>query len=191
MSTTQPKHLVGVFTSRAQAERAVHDLRGAGFSEDQIALVMHHDDSTAVTDLDAALAAKVTGQSKTAEGAVAGVAAGAVLGGLMALVPAIIPGLGPVLTVGTLAAALFGAAAGGAGGGIVGALIGADFPEEEARLYEHALKSGHILVGVKAGDRWAEAQDILQLAGALDLPGETAERSEDLSARAGELRDRP
>jgi len=166
------EHTVGIFESRSQAERAVHDLRRAGFRDDQVAMVMHHDGVTEVTDLDAAKAAQVSGLSKTTEGAVAGAATGAVVGGLLALVPAFIPGFGQVLTLGTLAGALFGFAAGGAGGGVVGALIGADFPEEEALAYERELKAGHILVGVKAENRYHEASDILHLAGGYDATAE-------------------
>src|SRR5947209_3037377 len=124
MITTARNHVVAVFDNRPKLEQALHNLHGAGFRDDQIAVVMHHDTTTAVTDLDAAKAAQVTGQSKAAEGVAAGVAAGAVVGGLLALVPAVIPGFGSVLTLGTLAGALFGVAAGGAGGGVVGGLIG-------------------------------------------------------------------
>jgi len=170
MATTRRTHAVGVFNSRAEAERAVNELRRDGFRDDDIALVMHHakKDIVEVTDLDAAKAADVSGQSKAEEGAVAGAATGAVVGGLMALVPALIPGLGPVLTLGTLAGALFGVTAGAAGGGVVGALIGADFPEEEARFYERELKAGRALVGVKAGNRYDEAVAILRAAGGFD-----------------------
>jgi hypothetical protein len=167
-------HVVGIFETRQQAERGVHDLRRAGFKEDQIAMVMHHDTAAEITDMDAAKAAQVSGQSKATEGAVAGAATGALVGGLLALVPAWIPGFGPVLTIGTLAGALFGVAAGGASGGILGGLIGADFPEEEARVYERELKAGHVLVGVKAGNRFQEAYDILHLAGAYDATAEPA-----------------
>src|SRR5438132_10849563 len=57
----QRSHAVGVFTSRPQAERAVEELRRAGFKGDQIAVVMHHvgHDVVEVTDLDAAKAADV------------------------------------------------------------------------------------------------------------------------------------
>lgn len=162
---TEPKYVVGVFDGRPQAERALLDLRRAGFRDDQVAMVMHHD-ALEVTDLDAAKAAQVTGQSKAVEGAAAGAAAGAVVGGLLALAPALVPGVGTVYTVGTLAAALVGLAGGTAGGGIVGGLIGADFPEEEARVYEQELKAGRVLVGVKPEGRRLEATDILHFAGA-------------------------
>src|SRR5919199_1494642 len=166
MASKTRSTVVGVFESRAQAERAMEELRRAGFREDQITLVMHHHDKSTVevTDLDAAKAAQVTGESKAEEGAAVGAALGAVAGGLMAL----IPGVGPVLSIGTLAGAIFGVVAGGAGGGGVGALIGQDFPEEEARFYERELKAGRVLVGVSAADRHDEARNILCGCGAYD-----------------------
>jgi hypothetical protein len=169
MTGTQRSTVVGVFETREQAERAVEELRRLGFSDDALALVVHHPKRgvVEVTDLDAAEAARVSGESKAGEGTVAGAVTGGILGGLMAL-PALIPGVGPVLSFGTLAAALFGVAAGAAGGGIVGALIGEDFPEPEARFYERELKAGRVLVGVRAGERFAEAVEALRRAGAYD-----------------------
>ena len=166
MAEKRRSTVVGVFETRAQAERAMEELKRAGFSDSQITLVMHHRDKSTVevTDLDAAKAAQVSGESKAGEGAGIGAAAGAVAGGLMAL----IPGVGPVLSIGTLAGAIFGVVAGGAGGGIVGALIGQDFPEDEARFYERELKAGRVLVGVQAGDRYEQARNILCGCGAYD-----------------------
>jgi hypothetical protein len=161
----QTDYPVGVFENRSQAERAVHDLRGAGFPADEIVVLMHREDAVEITDLDAAKAAQVTGHSRMAEGAAVGAATGAMVGGLLALVPAAIPGVGPVLSVGTLAAGLFGVAAGSTGGYVVGVLVGADFPDEYARFFEHELKAGHILVGVKTQNRSREARDILHYTG--------------------------
>ena len=85
----------------------------------------------------------------------------------MGLLPGLIPGIGPVLSMGVLAAAVFGvgAAIGATGGGLIGGLIGADFPEEEARFYERELKTGRVLVGVRAEGRTLEARDILDRCG--------------------------
>lgn len=41
MSDSDRSTMVGVFEVQAQAEQAVHDLRSAGFSDDQIHLVVH------------------------------------------------------------------------------------------------------------------------------------------------------
>lgn len=160
--------LIGVFDTPEQGHQAVEELRRAGFPNSQITMVMHHNDTRGdITDMDAAKAAQVTGESKAAKGAAVGVIAGGLGGGALALAVGLIPGIGQVLSVGALAASLFGvgAAIGAPGGGIVGALIGADIPEDEARYYEQELKAGRVLVGVNANDRVNEACDILEHCG--------------------------
>lgn len=160
--------LIGVFETRAEGHRAVEELRRAGFADSHITMVMHHNEKTVdITDMDAAKAAQVTGDSKAGEGAAIGAVAGGIGGGVLALAMGLIPGVGPVLSLGALAASIFGvgAAVGAAGGGIIGALIGADFPEEEARFYEKELKAGRVLVGVRAEDRADEARAILDRCG--------------------------
>jgi hypothetical protein len=169
MATQTRTTVIGVFDTRQQAHQAIEELRRAGFKDSQITMVMHHNDDTVVdvTDMDAAKAAQVTGESKAGEGALAGTVAGGLGGGALALALGMIPGIGPVLSFGTLAPGLFGvgSAIGAAGGGVVGALIGADFPEEEARFYEQELKAGKVLLGVSGGDRADEAQQILERCG--------------------------
>jgi hypothetical protein len=169
MTVTKRSAVVGVFDTREQGHRAVDELRRAGFSDNQITMVMHHrnDGTVEITDLDAAKAAQVTGENKAGEGAALGAVAGGLGAGAVALALGMIPGVGPVLSWGTgMAAAMFGigAAAGGATGGIVGTLIGMDIPEDEARFYEKELKAGRVLVGVHT-DRTAEAQAILDRCG--------------------------
>lgn len=173
--------ILGVFNSSEQGHRAVEELRRAGFPDSHITMVMHHDEDRKmeITDMDAAKAAQVTGESKAGEGAAIGVVAGGLGGGglatALALIPGLIPGIGPVLSLGAMSATLFGigtaaaagvgAAVGATGGGIIGGLIGADFPEDEARFYERELKAGRVIVGVSAGDRAEEARAILDRCG--------------------------
>ena len=166
MAEKKRSTVVGVFETRTQAEQALAELRSADFKDSQLTMVMHHNDQgIEVTDLDAAKAAQVSGESKAEEGAAVGAAVGAVAGGLLGL----LPGIGAILFWGpTLAATLFGLVAGAAGGGISGALIGSDFPEPEARFYEAELKAGRVLVGVKVDGRYLEAVDILRRCGARD-----------------------
>jgi hypothetical protein len=170
MAEKKRSTVVGVFETRAQAEQALAELRAAHFKDHHLTMVMHHEhQGIEVTDLDAAKAAQVTGESKAEEGAAIGAAVGAVAGGLLGFLPAVLAGFGPLIFWGpTLAAALFGLVAGAASGGISGALIGSDFPEPEARFYEEELKAGRVLVGVKVNGRYAEAVDILQRCGARD-----------------------
>lgn len=170
MTGTNRTAVVGVFNTAEQAHRAVEELHSAGFSENQVSMVMHHkDDNTVeITDLDAAKAAQVTGENKAGEGAAIGAVAGGLGGGAVALALGFIPAVGPIVSIGTAAAlSMFGigAVAGAATGGLVGALVGMDIPEEEARHYEAELKAGKALVGVKSSDRLDEAESILERCG--------------------------
>jgi hypothetical protein len=70
--------------------------------------------------------------------------------------------LGPILAGGALAVALAGAAVGATAGGLVGVLIGMGVPENEARAYEAAVRSGQALVTVRADGREAVAAEILR-----------------------------
>ena len=49
----QQSTIVGVFDDRLQADRAVDELRRAGFRDDQIGVAMRHDAESVVTDADA------------------------------------------------------------------------------------------------------------------------------------------
>jgi hypothetical protein len=170
MATTKRSTVVGVFDTRDRARQAVEELRSSGFSDADITMVMHRDlhGDVEVTDLDAAKAARVSGESKAGEGAVVGAATGAIAGGALAVATVLLPGVGMILTFGTLAATLFGAAAGAVGGGLIGSLVGHDFPEEHAHFYEAELKAGRVLVGVRAGDRAAEAEGVIRRCGGYD-----------------------
>jgi len=179
-TATHRATLIGVFDTRDDAHHAVEALHRAGFTNHQLTMVMHHKDQekTQITDLDAAKAAQVTGESKEMKGLAMGAVAGGLLGGALAVAVVLVPGVGLILAAGGLLTAEIlavvgsGVVGGAIGGGLVGALVGLDFPEEEARLYERELKAGRILVGVKAGDRAAEAHDILRLFGGRELESE-------------------
>ncbi len=135
---------VGVFNSRNEAERAVSDLKDAGYRDDQIGIVAKNAQGKSVrTD---------GGGSNAEEGAAVGVAAGATVAALgsLAVTFGVIPVIGPVLAVGPLAAALISGAAGAAAGGVAGALIGWGIPEDEARYYEGEVTKGKYVVTVDA-----------------------------------------
>jgi hypothetical protein len=160
MTAAIPRTAVGVFKDRGQAESAVQDLRGAGFSQDQIGVAVRHEEELPMN-------VPTTPETKAPEGTLAGALTGGALGGLLGAVAAgLIPGVGPFLGAGILAAAAGGAAAGAAAGGLLGALIGLGIPEEEARYYHTEVESGRTLVTVKAGDRYEQAVDILRRHGA-------------------------
>ncbi|MGI8587493.1 MAG: DUF2382 domain-containing protein [Chloroflexia bacterium] len=169
--TMQRETVVGVFNDQARAERAIEDLKAAGYSPADIGILMQNKEGAA--DLAAS-----TG-TKAGEGAATGATAGGLLGALGGLLVGLgalaIPGIGPVLAAGPLAAALgtvvggtaTGAILGAGVGALAGALVGLGIPEDEAKVYEDRFRQGRILVTVKSGaDRYVEAQQILRNAGA-------------------------
>ncbi len=152
----------GIFKTRETAERAIDDLIRAGFSRDDISLLM--------TDATRGREFGLEMSTKAPEGAAAGATLGGVIGGvaagLVALGTIAIPGLA-LLAAGPIVAVLAGVGAGAAAGGITGALIGLGIPEHEAKFYNEALERGGMLVGVYAhDDRKAIARKILDAAGA-------------------------
>ena len=167
---TGRRTVAGLFADRAGAERAIHALKDAGFTGDQIGVVMR--DRTAQGAL-----IEETGAQAT-EGATAGAVGGGLLGGLAGFLIGIgalaIPGLGPVMAGGILAealgvaggTALAGAGIGAAAGSVVGALMGVGIPEPEARHFEIGFRAGGVLVTVEAGPRVLEAMAILDRHGA-------------------------
>src|SRR5438067_4654693 len=138
--------IAGLFPDRMSAERAILDLKDAGFSGSQIGVAMR----------DRTEQGKVVEQTGTqaAEGAVTGAVGGGLLGGLVGFLVGVgalaIPGIGPVVAGGALASAfgvaggtaVAGAGIGAAAGGIVGALVGLGIPEEEARHFETGFRTG-------------------------------------------------
>lgn len=152
---------VGVFHSREAAERAVADLRAAGYRDDQIGVV-GRDERGRMTRTDGA-------GDHAAEGAAVGAAAagGAMALGSLAVSFGVIPVIGPVLAVGPLAAALISAAGGAAAGGVAGALIGWGIPEEDARYYEGEVQAGRYVVTVECG-QGDDARDVIHRHGGYD-----------------------
>jgi len=165
MATNHKSTVIGVFDDRAHAQLAVENLRRSGFADSQIALFIHREVGPEATDLDAAKAAQISGESKAGIGAAVGAAIGGVVGVGAALATGLFPVVVPAVTVVTTA---FGAVAGATGGGVVGTLIGLDLPTEHARLYERELKAGHVLLGVQADKRDAEAAALIYRSGGFD-----------------------
>jgi hypothetical protein len=152
-----PPVVVGVFEDRTLADRAVDDLKKAGFKADDIGYVVR----TAEGGTELADSQKKLGGE--------GLATGAVVGGLAGAAAAVlIPGIGPVIAGGMLLSLLGGAGVGAAAGGILGALAGAGVSENDASFYEGEFHHGRIIVTVKADGRADEARDIVSRHGASD-----------------------
>ena len=163
---------VGVFETRAGAERMVSELRSAGYRDDQIGLVARDDRGNAVRTDGAG--------DNAAEGAAIGAAAGAgaLALGSLAVSFGVIPVIGPILAVGPIAAALISGAAGAAAGGLAGALIGWGIPEEDAEFYEKEVEAGRYMVTVEANGRMLEAREIMYRRGGFDRSGWNAVRAD-------------
>jgi len=142
MQSTTRTTLIAVFENRHDAQRAVDELRRAGFREDEIGVAAREGDTPSGTG------------SLVAEGAVAGAAAGAGVGALWALgiASGLLPPLGMVVAGGLLASVLASAAGGAAVAGLVGALIGLGISEEDAKYYEGEFHAGRTIVTVQSAD---------------------------------------
>ena len=171
MATDDRSTVVGVFEDRALAQRAIDELRFAGFTDDQIGYAVRNE---TVEEGNPATGGEV--EHDTRENTTKGVVAGGIVGGALGAAAALlIPGIGPVVAGGILLGILGGAAVGGATGGLVGALVGMGIPEYEAKLYDGKVRGGNVLVSVNAenGDQQKRAKDILENAGAEDISSST------------------
>lgn len=166
MTMTDRSTVVGVFTDRAMAERAIEQLHQAGFHDEQIGYVSRDSQVSTVAP---------EASNDTAAGAATGAVSGGVLGGVLGAAAALlIPGFGPAIAGGILAATLGGAALGAVAGGLVGALTGMGIPEEEARYYQDEFETGRTIVTVKTDGRYEEALNILRQNGAYDATARPA-----------------
>jgi hypothetical protein len=156
-----------IFANRAAAERAVDQLNAAGFS--------HQDVSVLMSDKEGSKDFATEKNTKAPEGTATGVGVGGVVGGTLGLLAGIgalaIPGVGPLIAAGPIMGALAGLGVGGAVGGLVGALVGMGIPEYEAKRYEGRVKDGGILVSVhcESSDEVSRAKDVLKQAGGEDI----------------------
>jgi hypothetical protein len=177
----QHSTVVGVFEDRLQADRAVDELRRAGFRDDQIGVAMRHD-AVEMTD------AVDSDESGAGTGAITGMLTGLGLGALAGLgvLSGVIPVIGPAIAGGTLGIILSNAAVGVGVGGLVGALVGAGIPEEHAHYYQGEFEAGRTIVTVHADGRADDARAILRRYDAYDI-----ESRPDYSGTAASSADKP
>jgi len=167
LTRTNRETIVAVFHNRGDAQKAVRELKAAGFLDSEIGMIARDERGATTTS---------TGDSAddgtmAAEGAAVGVATGAGVGALWALGIAaqVLPAIGPVIAGGLLTAVLASAAGGAAAAGLIGALIGLGISEEDAKYYEGEVKSGRTVVTVRAGARAVSATEILDRCNAYDV----------------------
>jgi hypothetical protein len=161
------KSVFCITRDEAQACNIVDSLKAAGFSNNDISVLLP--DKTSTREF-----AHEKG-TKAPEGAITGVGTGGVLGGVLGWLAGIgalaIPGLGPFIAAGPIVAALSGAAVGATAGGVIGALVGMGIPEYEAKRYESRLREGRVLIAVHSenSDETKRAKEIFERAGAEDI----------------------
>jgi len=153
--------------SELQATKIVDDLKAAGFSNNDISVLLPDKGTTREF-------AHEKG-TKAPEGAITGAGTGGLLGGALGWLAGIgalaIPGLGPFVAAGPIMAALSGAAVGAGAGSLIGALVGMGIPEYEAKRYEARLREGRILLSVHSdnSDQTKRAKEIFERHNAEDI----------------------
>jgi hypothetical protein len=166
----------GIYKSVSQAEQAVDRISAAGFSSNDISVLLPDNQSTKEFAHEKS--------TKAPEGTTTGVTAGGVVGGTLGLLAGIgalaIPGVGPFIAAGPIMGALAGLGVGGAVGGLIGALVGLGIPEYEAKRYEGRIKAGGVLLSVHCdtSDEIKKAKELLEHTGAEDISS-TGEASSD------------
>src|SRR6202171_1059284 len=157
----------GIYKNSMAAERAVDRILKAGFSNNDISVLLPDGQSSKEFAHEK--------NTKMPEGTATGATAGGAIGGTLGLLAGIgslaIPGIGPFIAAGPIMGALAGMGAGAAAGGLIGALVGMGIPEYEAKRYEGRVKNGGILLSVHCDDSdcVSKAKDILKRVGAEDI----------------------
>src|ERR1700752_3305626 len=178
----------GIYKSRAQAESAVDRILAAGFSNNDISVLLPDSQSSKEFAHEK--------NTKMPEGTATGATAGGVIGGTLGLLAGIgslaIPGVGPFIAAGPIMGALAGLGVGGAVGGLLGALVGMGIPEYEAKRYEGRVKDGGVLLSVHCdtSDEISTAKELLKQTGAEDISsaGEKAVSSHGVHTGTGSTR---
>lgn len=156
----------GIFTMRTSAEAAVDRLTAAGFSSQDVSVL--------ISDKEGSREFAMETNTKAPEGAT-GAEVGGIVGGTLGLLAGMsalsLPGVGALIAAGPILASLAGLGVGGAVGGLVGALVGLGIPEYEAKLYDGRLKDGSVFLSVccVSCEEITRARDVLAAAGAEDI----------------------
>ena len=150
-----------------QAEHIVNSLKFAGFSNNDISVLLPDKSGTK----DFAHEKHTKAPEGAAIGGAAGLGLGAVLGLLAGIGSLAIPGVGPLIAAGPIMGALGGAAVGAATGSLTGALVGLGIPEYEAKQYEGKIKGGSALISVhtESSEARSNVKEIFEQAHAEDI----------------------
>ncbi|UUR08993.1 DUF1269 domain-containing protein [Sphingomonas glaciei] len=159
-----------VFDSRAEAERAIAELRSAGVDNNAISVIGQDEGRTTETHGDG----EAVSDGSEPTSFIAKAAAGSGIGALLGVAALAIPGVGPLVAAGAIAeaavggAALTGTAVGLAAGGISDLLSKHGVSDEDSRYYGDRINDGGIFVSVDTSrgnvDR-DRIEDVLHRAG--------------------------
>lgn len=155
-TTGQYQRAIGVFKTRAEAERVVDAMNAEGINMERVSVVAR--DADEVSGVSTGLDNTEETGNHSGEGATTGALTGGAIGGIGGLLVGLgalaIPGVGPILLAGAeataIATTLAGGAIGAAAGGLLGALVGLGIPEERARVYNDRVNAGEYLVMVNS-----------------------------------------
>jgi hypothetical protein len=167
--------VVGLFGGPGSAETAIRALTTAGFSDQDIGVIMRDLGSgrelvrQTVDDAD---------EGAAAAGAATGAATGGMVGGLLGLLGSLLlPGVGPIVVGGVLGSTLVGAGAGAATGGLIGGLVGMGVSSEDAHHFDRGFRDGGVLVTVNAEGERADTAARLMSGHGADLGPARAPRA--------------
>ena len=169
---TVGRTVVALFDNRSSAERAIRELKNAGFTNDQLGVATQDSvgaggAGTGRDEHGSAVDTREEAADELTEGATAGALTGGIVGGLVGLLSSLlIPGVGPLIVGGVLASTLLGMGVGAATGGLIGALVGMGVSEEDARYFDAGLREGRTLLTVSGAAAAPEALAILERHGA-------------------------
>ncbi len=150
--------LAGQFPDRRSAERTLAALRAGGFDERHANLVSQEHVESAPPPREQA-----TG---TVTGSVMGAVIGAMIGAVIAwLASSLLQSVATTMAAGVLVCAIVG----GGIGWFLGGLAGSGKPVEEAEYRQERVELGRMQLTLDAGDREAEACDLLQRLGARNV----------------------
>jgi hypothetical protein len=154
---------IGIFSERAEAERAVANLRAVGVSPKSIRVLIPGGSDSEILKVPTS-DAEQPGMGK-AIGSVLGGAVGAATGaelGAVAAASALVPVAGPAIAIGVVGAVLLGLG-GAAVGGALEHNLANGLPKDELFVYEDALRRGHSIVVVMPTDAGEQEQAVTAL----------------------------
>ncbi len=148
------KTIAALYTKMATAQQVVKALIDAGFSPDDVGLLVRNGNSH--------LKDSLYREVRAPEGA----GFGAVIGALVGVGAFLLPGVGSLIGVGPLALAIsagIGAAAGAVTGGLTAILLDLGIGETEANIFAEGIRQGGTVVSLTTRVQWLEwAENIMK-----------------------------